>query len=60
MKDKEKKTDRRHKDYAKQIAAQHWLDEFIRISLWDEAMNRKREYWLWERKGTHPDQNNQS
>ena len=31
------------------------LDEYLRTSIEDERMNRKREYWLWERKS-----NNQS
>ena len=31
------------------------LDTYLRTSIEDERMNRKREYWLWERKS-----NNQS
>lgn len=33
------------------------LHEYIEISLWDEKMNRVREYWLWERKETSPSTN---
>ena len=29
------------------------LDKYLRTSIEDEIMNRKREYWLWERKHKH-------
>lgn len=41
-------------DYTQQIENQRKLAEYIKISLWDEEMNRRREYWLWERSGIHP------
>ena len=41
-------------DYTQLIENQRKLTEYIRTSLWDEEMNRRREYWLWERSGIHP------
>ena len=41
-------------DYTQLIENQRKLAEYIRTSLWDEEMNRRREYWLWERSGIHP------
>ena len=37
-------------DLAQRIENQRKLAIYIRTSLWDEEMNRRREYWLWERK----------
>lgn len=37
------------KDYIQLIESQRKLAEYIKTSLWDEEMNRRREYWLWER-----------
>ena len=41
-------------DYAQRIEIQRKLAEFIKTSLWDEMMNQRREYWLWERRGVTP------
>lgn len=43
-------------DYSEYIRNQRMLDDYIRTSLWDEQMNRKREFWLWERRqcSLHP------
>lgn len=41
-------------DYTQLIENQRKLAEYIKTSLWDEEMNRRREYWLWERSGIHP------
>ena len=41
-------------DYAQLNENQRKLAEYIKTSLWDEEMNRRREYWLWERSGIHP------
>ncbi len=41
-------------DHAQLIDNQRKLAEYIKTSLWDEEMNRRREYWLWERSGIHP------
>ena len=38
-------------DYTQLIENQRKLAEYIKTSLWDEEMNRRREYWLWDRKG---------
>ena len=40
-------------DYTQLIENQRKLAEYIKTSLWDEEMNRRREYWLWERSGIH-------
>ncbi len=37
------------RDYIQLIECQRKLAEYIKTSLWDEEMNRRREYWLWER-----------
>jgi len=42
------------KDYTQFVENQRKLAEYIKTSLWDEEMNRRREYWLWERSGIHP------
>jgi len=41
------------KDYIQLIESQRKLAEYIKTSLWDEEMNRRREYWLWERSSIH-------
>ena len=41
-------------DYTQLIESQRKLAEYIQTSLWDEMMNQRREYWLWERKGVTP------
>ena len=41
-------------DYAERNRNERLLAEYIKTSLWDEEMNRRREYWLWERSGIHP------
>ena len=41
-------------DYTQLIENQRKLAEYIKTSLWDEEMNRRREYWLWERKSVTP------
>ena len=41
-------------DYTQFIENQRKLAEYIQTSLWDEMMNQRREYWLWERKGVTP------
>ncbi len=38
---------------AEQIRNRRLLAEYLRNSRWDEAMNRKREWWLFERKHRH-------
>ena len=45
-------------DYTQFIENQRKLAEYIQTSLWDEMMNQRREYWLWERKGVTPVLNN--
>lgn len=45
-----KKTYRSPGDHAR---VHRLLDEYLRTSIEDERMNRKREYWLWERKDKH-------
>ena len=45
-------------DYTQFIENQRKLAEYIQTSLWDEMMNQRREYWLWERKGVTPALNN--
>ena len=42
------------KDYSDRIQNARLLAVYIRTSLWDEMMNQRREYWLWERKGATP------
>lgn len=42
-------------NYSEYIRNQRMLDDYIRTSLWDEQMNRKREFWLWERRQCTPD-----
>ena len=39
-----------HYNTAQQIENKRKLAAYIKTSLWDEKMNRKREFWLWERK----------
>lgn len=41
-------------NYTQLIENQRKLAEYIKTSIWDEEMNRRREYWLWERSGIHP------
>ena len=41
-------------DFTHLIENQRKLAEYIQTSLWDEMMNQRREYWLWERKGVTP------
>ena len=41
-------------DYDERIKNTRLLADYIRTSLWDEMMNQRREYWLWERKGVTP------
>ena len=41
-------------DYTQRIEHQRKLAKYIKTSLWDEMMNQRREYWLWERKGVTP------
>jgi hypothetical protein len=36
-------------DVSERVRNQRMLSDYIRTSLWDEHMNRKREFWLWER-----------
>lgn len=36
-------------DVSERIRNQRMLSDYIKASLWDEHMNRKREFWLWER-----------
>ena len=38
-------------NYTQLIENQRKLAEYIKTSIWDEEMNRRREYWLWERSG---------
>lgn len=45
-------------DYAQLTENQRKLAEYIKTSQWDEEMNRRREYWLWERSGIHPKKRN--
>ena len=42
-----------HYDTAQQIENKRKLAAYIKTSLWDEKMNRKREFWLWERKNAN-------
>ena len=41
-------------DYTQLTENQRKLADYIKTSLWDEEMNRRREYWLWERSRIHP------
>lgn len=41
-------------NYAERIQNARLLAKYIQTSLWDEMMNQRREYWLWERKGVTP------
>lgn len=34
------------------IRLQRLLDDYLKTTVWDEKMNRVRERWLWERKGS--------
>jgi len=54
MNDNQHRTKTTHIDYAERIQNKRLLAEYIKTSLWDEEMNRRREYWLWERSGIHP------
>ena len=54
MNDNQQPTKPTHIDYAERIRNERLLAEYIKTSLWDEEMNRRREYWLWERSGIHP------
>ena len=36
-------------DHEEKTEAQCQLEAYIETSLWDEMMQEKREYWLWER-----------
>ena len=38
-----------NRDVSERVRNQRMLSDYIRTSLWDEHMNRKREFWLWER-----------
>ena len=53
MKDKTYNTPPKQ-DYTQFVENQRKLAEYIKTSLWDEEMNRRREYWLWERSSIHP------
>ena len=54
MNDDQHNTSNKPIDYAERNRNERLLAEYIKTSLWDEEMNRRREYWLWERSGTHP------
>lgn len=54
MNDNQQRAKTTHIDYAERIRNERLLAEYIKTSLWDEEMNRRREYWLWERSGIHP------
>ena len=45
---------KKKQDYILLNEKQRMLAEYIKTSLWDEMMNQRREYWLWERKGATP------
>lgn len=51
MNDDQHSAGNKHSDYADRIRNARLLADYIRTSLWDEKMNQRREYWLWERKG---------
>ena len=36
-------------DHEEKTEAQCQLEAYIEASLWDERMQERREYWLWER-----------
>ena len=52
MTDQQKHEYPENQDYPEQVRLLRQLNQFIQTSLWDEMMNRRREYWLWERKGS--------
>jgi len=57
MNDEKHHTEKNCRDYSDRIQNARLLADYIRTSLWDEMMNQRREYWLWERKGVTPNNN---